>query len=67
MRWVDILLAGWMANVRALDADTWPSSTPGCRLATMVAEHVQQVFRDRRTFLKENSDYKSRARDPGEG
>ena len=36
-------------------------------MATMVAEHVQQVFRDRRTFLKENSDYKSRARDPGEG
>ena len=67
MRWVDILLAGWMASVRALDADTWPSNTPGCRLATMVAEHVQQVFRDRRTFLKENSDYKSRARDPGEG
>ena len=63
-RWMQALFGGWMDSIRSFDAGACPASTPGCRLATCVAEHIQQVFRDRRVFLKENSDYKSRTRDP---
>jgi len=65
-RWMDVLFNGWMDSIRSPNASTLPMNTPGCRLATCVAEHVQQVFRDRRVFLKEDDDYQSRKRDPSD-
>ena len=43
-----------------------PSASPGCRLATFVAQHAVAVFSARRKLLRSSVEFATRVRDPKE-
>ena len=62
--WIRALTDDWcdiLRNVRRRDN---PLTSPGCRLANMVARHAVAVFSTRRKLLRASAGYAARVRDP---